>query len=289
MYKWLYGGEEEEGMGEKPAVSGAVTADITGKEEDICIAELVYTTNVPFQDNAHFKSGVPIVTHPGSEPNHVPFSINVDNDDDISSIGQFTAGRSKIEFMGNSLRGNQPISQVNQSRPFPSDPLDTVSEAKTWASGQEPTLASSYKIPGKSVGSSKSGSAGHGDIGLSLGQEDELICSSKASESVFTGKPHSIAGSIATTSHMPSSVPSSASSYITTPYSIVVIIAPPGKLGLNLVNCIDGHSGTIVNSVDDDSPLNNILFDGDRIIGIDGQDVSLFSRGDHSNFTQEYG
>eukprot|EP00586_Coscinodiscus_wailesii_P018998 CAMPEP_0172518006 /NCGR_PEP_ID=MMETSP1066-20121228/289788_1 /TAXON_ID=671091 /ORGANISM="Coscinodiscus wailesii, Strain CCMP2513" /LENGTH=942 /DNA_ID=CAMNT_0013300273 /DNA_START=116 /DNA_END=2944 /DNA_ORIENTATION=+ len=51
------------------------------------------------------------------------------------------------------------------------------------------------------------------------------------------------------------------------------VIAPPGKLGVILANKVD-RSGTVVSDVRTTSPLAYKIFPGDRIVSIDGEDVS---------------
>merc|ERR1712150_158213 len=53
----------------------------------------------------------------------------------------------------------------------------------------------------------------------------------------------------------------------------VTLKAPPGKLGIVLANNSD-NTGTIVSGVRNSSPLFERIFPGDRIVGIDGEDVS---------------
>jgi len=59
-------------------------------------------------------------------------------------------------------------------------------------------------------------------------------------------------------------------------YTQTVIIAPPGKLGIILSNRSGGNLGTFVSNVHSDGPLYNILEVGDRIIAVNGEDVSFF-------------
>jgi len=51
------------------------------------------------------------------------------------------------------------------------------------------------------------------------------------------------------------------------------VVAPPGKLGLILANKPDGR-GTIVSGVRPTSTLVDLISTGDRIIAVDGEDVS---------------
>ena len=53
----------------------------------------------------------------------------------------------------------------------------------------------------------------------------------------------------------------------------VTVIAPPGKLGVILANKADSK-GTVVSGVRTSSALVDKVFPGDRIIAIDGEDVS---------------
>jgi len=54
----------------------------------------------------------------------------------------------------------------------------------------------------------------------------------------------------------------------------VVVVAPPGKLGIILANKSEGRGGTVVSSVRDFSILREKIFPGDRLEMIDGEDVS---------------
>lgn len=56
-----------------------------------------------------------------------------------------------------------------------------------------------------------------------------------------------------------------------------VITAPPGKIGLVVVDAKDGESGTVVSKVKDDSPLSGKIRRGDRIVDINGVDVHNMS------------
>jgi len=299
MYRWLFWGEEVEEMGVKPATSADVKTDIeaststpystkVGQEQAV-----LYTAQhaYPNQPNPYARPAQPIVGYPNPEP-HIPSIIDVDEDGgDVSTLGEYTAGRSKIaptfyyqakmqgktEFMPSTL-------EEPQARVFPqqgSVPPGTASQAKTWTSGQGGTLASSYKIPENSLAPSTSENKRGMDI--SYAQEYDLIGSVSAS------KPESGTGTTATMSQTSSSmgrsrgsgasprVPSSRSSYASEPYSQVDIIAPSGKLGLILVNRSDGHLGTMVKNVREDSPLHNIVLNGDSIIAVNGEDVSFLS------------
>jgi len=58
--------------------------------------------------------------------------------------------------------------------------------------------------------------------------------------------------------------------------SKVSVVAPPGKLGIILANKADAQ-GTVVSGVRSSSALVNKISPGDRIIAIDGEDVSKMS------------
>ena len=51
------------------------------------------------------------------------------------------------------------------------------------------------------------------------------------------------------------------------------LTAPPGKVGVILANRSD-RKGTIVSEVRSSSPLHGKIFEGDKIVEIDGVDVS---------------
>lgn len=53
----------------------------------------------------------------------------------------------------------------------------------------------------------------------------------------------------------------------------VVVVAPPGKLGVILANRKDG-SGTVISEVRPTSALNGSLLPGDKLVAVDGQDVT---------------
>jgi hypothetical protein len=55
--------------------------------------------------------------------------------------------------------------------------------------------------------------------------------------------------------------------------SRITVVAPPGKLGIILANKADSQ-GTVVSGVRTSSVLAEKISPGDRIIGIDGEDVS---------------
>ena len=56
----------------------------------------------------------------------------------------------------------------------------------------------------------------------------------------------------------------------------MTVIAPPGKLGIILANKADSK-GTVVSGVRTSSVLAEKISPGDRIIAIDGEDVSLMT------------
>lgn len=56
----------------------------------------------------------------------------------------------------------------------------------------------------------------------------------------------------------------------------ITVTAPPGKLGVILANKVD-RMGTVVSDVRSSSPLAHKIFPGDRIVSIDGEDVSQMS------------
>jgi hypothetical protein len=58
--------------------------------------------------------------------------------------------------------------------------------------------------------------------------------------------------------------------------SKMTVIAPPGKLGIILANKVDSK-GTVVSGVRTSSVLAEKISPGDRIIAIDGEDVSLMT------------
>ena len=58
--------------------------------------------------------------------------------------------------------------------------------------------------------------------------------------------------------------------------SRVTVNAPPGKLGIILANKADSK-GTVVSGVRTTSPLADKITPGDRIVAIDGEDVSLMT------------
>ena len=53
----------------------------------------------------------------------------------------------------------------------------------------------------------------------------------------------------------------------------ITLVLPPGKAGILLSNCVD-KKGTIISEVSTSSPLFQKVFEGDRIVQIDGVDVS---------------
>jgi C-terminal processing protease CtpA/Prc len=56
----------------------------------------------------------------------------------------------------------------------------------------------------------------------------------------------------------------------------MTIIAPPGKLGIILANRADSR-GTVVSGVRTSSVMAEQISPGDRIVAIDGEDVSLMT------------
>jgi C-terminal processing protease CtpA/Prc len=58
--------------------------------------------------------------------------------------------------------------------------------------------------------------------------------------------------------------------------SRITIQAPPGRLGIILANKADAR-GTVVSGVRSNSPLVDRISAGDRIVAIDGEDVSLMT------------
>jgi C-terminal processing protease CtpA/Prc len=58
--------------------------------------------------------------------------------------------------------------------------------------------------------------------------------------------------------------------------SRVTVLAPPGKLGIILANKADSK-GTVVSGVRTSSALVDKVSPGDRIVAIDGEDVSLMT------------
>lgn len=58
--------------------------------------------------------------------------------------------------------------------------------------------------------------------------------------------------------------------------SRVTVVAPPGKLGIILANRVDSR-GTVVSGVRTSSVLADKIAPGDRIVAIDGEDVSLMT------------
>lgn len=59
--------------------------------------------------------------------------------------------------------------------------------------------------------------------------------------------------------------------YMPETYTRVVINVPPGRLGIRLIDCIDGPS---ISAVNDDSPLYQQIFPGDKLLTINEVDVS---------------
>jgi C-terminal processing protease CtpA/Prc len=53
----------------------------------------------------------------------------------------------------------------------------------------------------------------------------------------------------------------------------VIVIVPPGKLGVVLANRHDGK-GTVVSEVRHSSSLNGMLSPGDKLVAVDGEDVT---------------
>ena len=59
----------------------------------------------------------------------------------------------------------------------------------------------------------------------------------------------------------------------TTSSTKVVVTAPPGRLGIHLVDNVIGSEGTIISKVNTDSPLAGRLLRGDHVINVNGIDV----------------
>ena len=53
----------------------------------------------------------------------------------------------------------------------------------------------------------------------------------------------------------------------------IVVIVPPGKLGLILANRND-ESGTVISAIRDHSTLKGTLSPGDKLVAVDGEDVT---------------
>jgi C-terminal processing protease CtpA/Prc len=68
--------------------------------------------------------------------------------------------------------------------------------------------------------------------------------------------------------------------------SRVTIAAPPGKLGVFLENRKDSR-GTVVTKVRPESPLAALIQVGDRILAIDGADVSLMTVSEITTIMQQ--
>lgn len=56
----------------------------------------------------------------------------------------------------------------------------------------------------------------------------------------------------------------------------IVVTAPPGRLGIELVKNVETE-GTVITTVNDDSPVVGKLFKGDELIDINGVGVHSMS------------
>lgn len=105
-----------------------------------------------------------------------------------------------------------------------------------------------------------------------VGQENRDDLPARSSNSAVGGAS-SVGGSSRHRSSRKSYSSSQRSTSSASKRSKVTVIAPPGKLGIILANKADAK-GTVVSGVRTSSVLVDKVSPGDRIIGIDGEDVS---------------
>ena len=65
--------------------------------------------------------------------------------------------------------------------------------------------------------------------------------------------------------------------YGSTTHAKIIVTVPPGRLGIRLIDNVNGKVSTIISKVDNDSPLVGILFEGDRLVDVNGVHVHQMS------------
>jgi hypothetical protein len=132
---------------------------------------------------------------------------------------------------------------------------------------------SSSVVSGASVGGGRSGtSVGGGRSGTSVG-------GGRSGTSVGGGRSGTSVGGGSRTSRTSATHRTSSSNRRSTSSarrSRMTVVAPPGKLGIILANKADSK-GTVVSGVRTSSILAEKISPGDRIVAIDGEDVSLMT------------